>query len=93
MCRVQRVRTPLGFSAVRACSSAPTPKTPAQVQAEFMELYREKERLALLGGGQARIDKQVGAALPVHAVHRTRRRRRLPAAACGRPCPVCLRFV
>ena len=46
---------------MRASSSATTPKTPAQIQAEFLEVYREKERKSLLGGGQARIDKQVRA--------------------------------
>jgi len=42
----------------RACATAV--KTPAQIQAEFMERYAEKDRLARLGGGQARIDTQVG---------------------------------
>ena len=47
-----------GLLAMRASSSATTPKTPAQIQAEFLEVSREKERKSLLGGGQARIDKQ-----------------------------------
>lgn len=43
--------------AVRAFSAA-APKTPAQVQAEFLETFEAKKKLSLLGGGQDRIDRQ-----------------------------------